>query len=337
MNAYQYTLVDLSLLLSRNVYACSRGKGVNEYSAADVVKMTIQTLNKLARDYGLTSDKIILVADTWDQNLGGYYRTWMLGGNYKDSRTWMTEEKLQEIKNDSASTQMDIEKAEAELYQNQVKIEAKRILKTEASKIGLPCLGVSGLEYDDLCYIISSLLYTTGSQRKSVIVTKDSDCMYCTSPVVDYFRLPVGGSKPEIKTYSEIYTTMVPQELRDLGLALWDYKSIWDSLDGGHNDLRRTRVHKTNLSNVISKILSGDYSGVMDKDLFLRQYETFKLDKFPMISQAVSEVMTKLPTIGHLGNLSEFHEFCRTNKIYGLSDEYYTSFITRFSQKLFTE
>ena len=337
MNKYQYLLVDLSLLLSRNVFACSRGKEVGEYTSGDVVKMTIQTLNKIARDYGITADKIILLADTWDPDLGGYYRTWLLGGNYKDSRSWMTPEKLQELSENSNITQKELEKAKRELYQNQVKQDAKRILREEAFKIGLPCFGVSGLEYDDLCYIISSLLYSSGVSKKSVIVTKDSDCMFCTSPAVDYFRLPVGGSSPEIHTYTDIYTTQVPQSLRDMGLSLYSYKSMWDSLDGGHNDMRKTRKPRTNLEDVITKIMSGDYSGVKDKELFLKQYETFQLEKYPMIGQAVSEISKKLPIIGHLGSVSEFHDFCDTFGISDMSDSYYTSFITRFSQKLFTE
>lgn len=337
MNEYQYLLVDLSLLLSRNLFACSRNKEVGEYTSADVIKMTIQTLNKIARDYGVRSDKIILLADTWDQSLGGYYRTWLLGGNYKDSRTWMTEEKFNEIQNDPNVTPEMIHKAEKELYLNKVKLETKAILKTDASRIGLPCIGVPGLEYDDLCYLISCYLYTTGSPKKSIIVTKDSDCMYCTSPAVDYFRLPVGGSKPEIKTYTEIYTSSVPQELRNKGLSLYDYKAIWDSLDGGHNDLRKTRSRKTELTKTISLIMDGDFSMVSDKDLFLKQYETFRIDKFPMMSTALDEIMQKLPTVGHLGDLSEFHSFCNTYGITGISDEYYTTFINRFSQKLFTE
>lgn len=337
MNKYQYLLVDLSLLLSRNVYAVSKGKEIGEYTSGEVVKMTLQTLNKIARDYKVTSDKIILLADSWDPEYNGYYRTYLLGGNYKDSRSWMTPEKYKEISETPGISESVIRKAEADLYQNQVKTEAKHILRTEAFKIGLPCLGVPGLECDDLFYIISSLLYSSGVTKKSVMVTKDSDCMFCTSPAVDYFRLPVGGSKPEIKTYDEIYVTSVPQELRDKGLSLYEYKSLWDSLDGGHNDMRRTRIQRTNLTKVISGILDGDYSGVKDIDLFKRQHQTFILDSFPMISQAVSEIIQKLPIIGHLGSLSEFHDFCDSYGVSGISDSYYTSFIGRFSQKLFTE
>lgn len=337
MNTYQYCLIDLSLLLTRNVYACSRGKNVGEYTSGDVIKMTIQTINKIARDYGITADKVILLADMWDQNLGGYYRTWLLGGNYKDSRTWMTPEKLEEIKKSPDSTPEIIEKAEKELYTNQVKQESKEILKGDISRIGLPCFGVPGLEYDDLCYIISSILYSSGSTKKSIIVTKDSDCMYCTSPVVDYFRLPVGGSKPEILDYTQIYRSMVPDKLQEKGISLWEYKSIWDSLDGGHNDLRKTRKPKTDLVDVILGVLSGDYKGVSDVDLFLKQYETFKLTDFPMITDTVKEISTKLPIIGHLGDLTEFHRFCNDHGISGISDNYYNTFIGRFETKYFTE
>lgn len=336
-NIYQYLLVDLSLLLSRNVYACARGKEIGEYTAGDVVKMTLQTINKIARDYKVTSDKVILLADTWDHELGGYYRTWLLGGNYKDSRSWMTPEAFEALSADPRTTEEELMKAKKDLYQNQVKQESKAILRGEAGRIGLPCIGVKGLEYDDLCYIISSLLHASGSPKKSIIVTKDSDCMYCTSPMVDYFRLPVGGSKPEIKTYTDIYTTLVPESLRNLGLSLYDYKAIWDSLDGGHNDLRKTRKSRTDLETVISNIMRENYSGVQDIDLFKKQYQTFRLETFPMIGEAIQEVTSKLPVVGHLGSLSEFHEFCKTYGISGVSDTYYQTFINRFETKLYSE
>lgn len=341
-NKYQYALVDLSLLLSRNVYACSRGRKIGEYTAADVVRMTIQTLNKLSRDFGITSDKIILLADTWDPEYNGYYRTYLLSGNYKDSRSWMTSEKFQSIQDDPNSTQEEIEKAKFELYQNNVKQEAKQILKTETGKIGLPCFGIPGLEYDDLCYIISSLIFEAslssyGHTKKSIIVTKDSDCMYCTSPMVDYFRLPVGGSKPEVKTYEEIYESMVPDIIKNTGISLYEYKSMCDALDGGHNDMRKTRQYHTNLDQTIIEILSGDYRNVENLELYQKQYQTFRLETFPMINQAIQEIKEKLPVIGHLGNLEEFHNFCNSFGITGISDKYYDTFIKKFSQKLFTE
>lgn len=337
-NTYQYLLADLSLILSRNVYACSRGRKIGEYSASDVVRMTIQTMNKLARDYKITSDKIIFVADSWSPEYDGYYRTWLLSGNYKDNRTWMTQEKFDAIKSNPESTEAEIKKAEEELYQNNVKIEAKRILKTECSRIGLPCLGVPGLEYDDLCYIISSLLYVSGVSKKSVIVTKDSDCMFNTSPVCDYFRIPVGGSDPEVKTYDEIYTTYVPVSLRNRGISLYDYKGMLDSLFGGHNAMRKTTTYSKNYADsIIEEIMSGNYSSVSDIDLFKLQYSTFNLSKFPMINEAVETVKKGLSTIGHLGNLEEFKEFCNTNNITGISDKYYETFISRFDQKLFSE
>ena len=54
---YAFAVVDLSYILQRNLFACSRGKKIGEFTAGDVVKMTIQTLNKIPRDYKINISK----------------------------------------------------------------------------------------------------------------------------------------------------------------------------------------------------------------------------------------------------------------------------------------
>ena len=137
---YAFAVVDLSYLLQRNLYACSRGRKIGEFTAGDVVKMTIQTLNKIPRDYKLGISKYILLADKWSADYDGYYRHYILSGIYKTSRTWMTPEKLKEIEDNPKSTEKEIEKARFDLYLNKVKQEAKEILKTELRYFGVPCI-----------------------------------------------------------------------------------------------------------------------------------------------------------------------------------------------------
>ena len=41
-NRYKYGIVDLSYLLTRNLFAVARGKKIGEFTAGDVIQMTIQ-------------------------------------------------------------------------------------------------------------------------------------------------------------------------------------------------------------------------------------------------------------------------------------------------------
>ena len=66
-NKYKYGLIDLSYILMRNVYAAARGKKIGEFGPNDVIRMTIQTLNKMSRDHGISVDKYIFVRDQWSR------------------------------------------------------------------------------------------------------------------------------------------------------------------------------------------------------------------------------------------------------------------------------
>ena len=335
-NNYAFAVVDLSYLLQRNLYACSRGKGVGEYTAGDVVKMTIQTLNKIPRDYPLSISKYIFLADKWSDELGGYYRHHILSGSYKTDRTWMTLEGLEAIKNSPEATEEDIKKAESEFYLNNVKLEAKEILKNELRYFGVPCIWQDGWEFDDCAYLFASLWYNNPDTRKSVIITKDSDLQYSINPKVDYFRLPTGGSMPEIITYSQMYQT-IPERLRDMDIPLYYYKAVLDSLGLGHNKLQKTKLPRVDVTETIQKIMAGNYSNLKDEELFKLQLSTFDISKFPGLTELKEKLTKDIFTIGRLGELSEFKMFCESHGITDISDRYYSEFISRFDQKLFTE
>ena len=115
---------------------------------------------------------------------------------------------------------------------------AKNGLIYELNKFGVPCVGVSGWEYDDLAWLASCMLYGVES-KPSVIITKDSDLQYAISPQMDYFRIPTGGSEPQIITYNEMYA-QIPDRLKGK-VSLYQYKSFMDSLGEGHNDMRKTK------------------------------------------------------------------------------------------------
>lgn len=332
---YNFCIIDFSYLLTRNLFSISRGKEIGEYDEGTLIRMCIWSINKLARDFGLTARKCIMIYDKWDKELGGYYTTYLLKGQYKDSRKYMNEDLLNEIKADPTKTPEEIHKAELEYYQNQVKYKAKWGMISGLKNFGIPCLGVEGWEADNLAWLASCLLYGK-YDKPSVLVTKDSDWTYALSPEMDYFKIPTSGSEPKTITYSEMYYQM-PESLRNRGLSLYQYKSYLDVLGGGHNDLRATKKPYADMETTILEILDGNYNGVADIELFKRQLDTFDISKYPRFEEAKRIVTDLFPTCGKLGSVPEFHEFCDKYKISGISDKYFTEFISRFDEKLYCE
>ena len=340
MNRYNFLIADFSYIISRNLFAISKGKEVGEYTYGELIRMTIWTINKLARDYGLTADKVILIYDKWDKELGGYYTTYLLGGQYKDSRKYITEEVFNEIKSDPTKTPEEIHQAELELYQNQVKYKAKWTMiggygNKGLSGFGIPCIGLEGWEADNLAWLSSCLLFNKYN-KPSVLVTKDSDWKYLINPQLDYFKIPKSGETPVITTYDEMYY-QIPQNIRDKGIGLYQYKSLVDSIDGSHNDMRRARKDYADLNKTISEVIEGNYSNIDDLELFKKQYNSFDISKYPRYEEAKRLINDVLPTCGKLGSISEFHAFCDKHGIEGISDRYFTDFINRFDPKLYCE
>lgn len=336
-NKYNFILIDFSYVISRNLFMISKDKEPGEYTYGELMRMTIWTINKLARDYGLTADKAILIYDKWDKQLGGYYTTHLLGGEYKDSRKYMTEELYREIENDPNTTPEQLHQAKKELYQNQVKYLAKWTMIGSGgfSQIGLPCIGLEGWEADNFAYLSSCLLYGK-YDKPSVLVTKDSDWCYNLSPATVYFKIPSKNDTPKIITYDEMYY-QIPESIRERGVGLYQYKSLVDSIEGSHNDMRRTRRSYADPERTILEVLDGDYSNIEDYDRFKKQLDSFDISKYPRFEEAKRLVTDVFPTCGKLGNLQEFHTFCDKHGIEGISDRYFTEFISRFDPKLYCE
>lgn len=339
-NKYLYGLIDLSYIISKNIWVISRDKKVNEFSPGDLIRMTIQGMNKFARDFGVTCDKYVAIYDRWDSSVGGYY-----GGSlikpyvqYKGTRKYMNEQLLEEIRSNPESTQEEIEKAELELYTNQVKTKAKYAMIDDLKTIGVPCIGVQGWEYDNLVYLFAGLMYGRTGGKKSVIITKDSDLMYSTTPELDFFKVSTGGSEPETITYDKMYYT-IPEVLRNQGMSLYQYRAFTDSLGEGHNDMLKTKRPSADVTQTIIQILKGDYMGIeVDKiDAFKAQLNSFDISQYPRLDEATNLIMNYLPGAGHYGSVDDFHKFCVKHGVSGISDKYYSEFISRFDQKLFSE
>lgn len=336
-NRFKFLIVDFSFLITRSLFVISKGKEKGEYTYGELMRMCLWTINKLARDYNLTADKVVMIYDRWSKEFNGYYTTYLLGGKYKDTRKYMTEEVYNDIKNDPSSTEEDIHKAELELYMNQVKYKGKWSMINCFKNIGIPCIGLEGWEADNFIWLISNLIYGK-YEKPSILVTKDSDWAYSTNPDLCFFRLISAskGETPKITTYDEMYYT-IPEAIRNKGISLYDYKSFVDSLDGSHNDMRQTRKNYADLTETILEVLDGDFSNVDDIELFKRQYGSFDISKFPKFEEAKRLITEVMPTCGHLGSISEFHDICNKHGIIGVSDKYFTDFISRFDPKLYCE
>lgn len=350
-NRFKYAIIDLSMLLYRNSWVISKDKEPGEYSAGEIIQMTIWSLNKFARDYGINADKYVFAVDKWDPTWNGYYTTYLLGGAYKDSRgdiedakgkadplsTYMTREKYEALKADPSITPEILKEAEKKLYFNETKQKAKFALMYELGNFGVPSIYLPGYEADNLMYLASMLLYDPNPQEKpSILITKDSDISYCTSPKMLQFKMPVGRNQPEFITYEDMYNSM-PDEIKNMGMSLYTYKSFLDSLGEGHNGMRKSKKDRVNAVQAIQNIVKGDYSDLEDVDLFKRQMESFSIEKYPRFEEAKRQITDILPNAGKLGSLEDFHKFCKKYGIDRISDRYYVEFISRFDPNMYKE
>lgn len=350
---YKYALVDLSYMLHRNCFAMS-ARANNEpgkYTEGDVIRTTLQTLNKLSKTWGITTDKIIMIYDKWDPQWKGYYTTYLLGGEYKDDRgdlenekgkgkpVYMTKELFEQMKNDPNVSPDELDEAYKKLYFNEVKYKAKWGMIKELGNFGIPSFGVDGWEFDNLAWLATGMLYDdTPGAKPSIIVTKDSDLQYALSPQMDYFKLPTKGSNPEIITYDKMFQT-IPDSLKGI-LSLYDYKSYLDAMGEGHNGMRKTRKAYTNPETVIHHVLAGDYSDLDDVDLFKKQLSTFNLGNFPRLQEAKRIITDLFPNSGRLGSLQEFNAFKAKYGIGGpevyMTDQWFVNYISKFDPALYS-
>lgn len=341
-NKYNYIFLDGSFLLKRNLWVATKDKKIEEMNPGEVVRITIQTINKLYRDWGCSADKVCCIWDEWNRNLDGgshgYFRSWLIKDyvSYKGSRTWVTEASIKQMKQDPNTTQEDIEKAERELAVNKTQFEAKRVMKEEFKKIGIPSFSWPGYEYDDIATLASFMLHEK-TEKPNLIVTKDSDLSYSLCPSCYQFFLPTRGSTPRLVSYDEMYDT-IPQVLKDRGVSLYQYHAYCDSLGvTGHNDNLKTIKPRRDGTQAILHILDGNYEDVENVDAFNAQLRSFDLSIFPELDEVKNMIMNDFGTVGSIGNLDVFHKFCQDNKVEKISDDYYMGLVSRFDQKLFSK
>lgn len=320
---YSLVLIDLSYLISRNIFSISTWKKPGEYTPGDVAKSVFQTVSKLFKDYKITASKVVFLSDSWAPEYSGYYRSWVIRDliEYKGDRECI---RLSDVDLESLSPE-EQDKVKAKAYMNAVKIKAKKLIINNFGKFGIPTISWEGWEADDLAWLSSNLLYDM-IDEKCLLVTKDSDWKYLLSPKMDYFVFPKVGNSVEIITHDDMYKSL-PKEIQDKNISLYNYYSYINSLGDSHNNMKVTKRPRVNVAKTVIKILSGDYSNVADMDGFNLQLSTFDLTNFPGYSEVSNLLKEKYFSIGHIGTSEEFSNFCNENNIYGLSENYYLEFI----------
>jgi hypothetical protein len=289
----------------------------------------------MARDNGVTADKVIIIFDKWSPEYSGYYRSWVIRDyvKYKGSRKYITQEDLDKLLETPGVTKEDIEKATRELAINNLKYAAKDILMNMGD-IGIWGYRKEGYEFDYIVTLAAFQRYNS-QVKKDIIVTTDSDLMYSVTPRTDLFRFKTSKNPATYVTYDEMYES-IPEEIRKRGVSLYQYKSFLESLSETHNDMIRTKKVGIPVDRAILSILDGNYDVLDNKEAFEAQMKSFDLSCFPGLRELQEDIAYKFTTSGKPGNLEEFHKFCESTGVTGISDRYYSEMIGRFDTKLFS-
>ncbi len=338
-NNYNLLFLDGSWLLTRSLWVATKDKKIEEFNPADVVRLCLFTISKISKDWGINYSKCIVVWDRWSRDFGGYWRSWLIKNyvQYKGSRKFVTEQLLEEMRADPNTTPEELEKAEREFASSKIKFKAKDIMMNEFPKIGIPSYSYVGLEFDDIVTLASFQLYNSNNPLPNVIFTKDSDLQYSTCPNCIWACPPKSGeTTPKIITYNDMYY-QIPEELRNAGLSLYNYNAMMNAAGFmGHNDMGVAKKSGAEPVSSLLRIMNGNYSDIENIEMFEAQLASYDLSKFPGIEEVQRDI-AGFDKIGHYGTLDDFHNFCQTTGVTGVSDRYYQAMIGRFDQKLFSE
>lgn len=332
MNKYELMLVDLSFILSRNLYIISKER--KDYTVGRVMKSVIQTISGIFTNYGITADKVILISDKWSPEYSGYYRTHLIKDliDYKGDREHITYDYIDSVSSGISSE--ELERLKEKAYLEDIRHKSREAIMADFKNIGLPVYYVDSWEADDIAYLSTNLLYDL-SDKKSILVTNDSDWKYLISPKMDYFSFPKKGESPKTLTYDEMYDS-IPEDIKNKGVSLYDYSAYLNSLGVSHNNMKSTKKPRANNTKTILGILNNDYTNVIDINGFKIQFDTFDLKKFPHFEEARAGV-NMFNSFGHLGNLDDFHNICEKYGIYGITDDYFQNLMNYLNPNLYKE
>lgn len=320
MADYKYAIFDAQYFLTRNFMAMKNAPYLSE---DELVKSFFYSIAKYLRDF-VSADKVICLWDKWP-----YYSTTLLGDTYKGDRYYASEDELEGL--DPEKDKEEIERIEFELRVNKIKQNSKYWIINNLDKLGIVSFLKSGYEADNFAYIISKHLMS--DDRKSVIISIDSDWKYLISEKVDYAHSKTG----EIITLEDM-NKEIPE---GLDISLYKYKSIIDSLYGSHNNMLRslrTDLTSFNIKDCIESVLKGEltyFNSENELELFNKNLSSFNIDDYPEIDK-VRKMMYYLDKKGSIMDESEYSNFRIFNN-FKVSSDYYKSFSNSLNKSLYID
>lgn len=246
----------------------------------------------------------------------------------------LTEESViaQNLSVDSYYDVLRIIKWEKERVQNEVRLngikqETKWFIINEFEKLGIPSIYKQGYEADDLILawsrfdlaqncdpsINKSLLMNEGADlKRSVMATADGDWPWFSTPLLDYYHT----KKEQVMTYEDILELRHPESLRDK-LSLYEYGTIVECLDGGHNNLDgclKPEFNPWSWEDVVIKLLeTADISEIVtDKEIYEINKKTFAIEEFPEYEKVYNRYHY-LNTMGSIPTVMEFNKWKMTH------------------------
>lgn len=346
MENYKYLIFDAQYFLTRNLKLLDTKKYVKEdvtlsngevvkdengvalqyikttYTAMELSRLLFWSIVKFRRDYA-NGRKIILLWDKYPYHKYEFLR------DYKGSRHYATEEDLVGVDRDeNPKAYLEIQE---DIARNKRKQEAKYWCITNFESMGMKNYIRTGYEADDLACIISEHL--ENDDQKSAVISKDSDWSYFTRPNIDYIT-PTG----KVITYED----MVKSHKHfhpEIGIDLYEYKSICDSLFGSHNDLQRTlapdsELPPESLGDIIESVVkTGDSDYIVNKDLFKAQLQSFKLTEYPEYDKVIQSLYY-LDKGGSIMSDDQFIQHSIENA-FGVSLSYYKNFKKNLDKNLY--
>lgn len=291
---YEYGFIDGSIFLVRN-FKAMKPLLKNDWCGSDqLTKSFILSILKLAREQVKCERYFIL----WDKK--PYWKTEILKSEvgkseYKEDRQKETEKLVKKLS------------------------EAKYSLMCNLDNLGLTQAVFKGWEADDLAYLASQQV--KGRSKKSVLISYDSDWISWVDENTDYFNILHNS----VYTYEYILKNHPPVK----GLSLFESKAWRDSLNGSHNNLKRTRVQGEKLTTLeyYNDFHRGDYSHFDDIELFKAQLHTFDFTQYPEYNK-VSHWIDHVFDHGHIATEEEFRKIrAKMNiKPKGLRSDWYMQF-----------
>jgi len=299
---YKAIIVDAQLVLTRSFSITKNYRTWTEY---DVVRNFFYSISSMLRDHHGPVERVILC---WDKR--PYHKDNLLGGTYKGSRSYITED---DSNTELVITDQDVKDIEYYLDQKEKperpqefldlvkEYEVRKVLEENRKKglakyyilknfhdYGMISIIKDGWEADDIAYICANICEEIN--YNSAVYTVDGDWEFFTNPVVDYIH--INTQKP--KTF-EVVKTKVP---KGLDLHPREFNIYVESLIGNHNDLVKTITKESNKLSWDKLILDIQSNGidkhVTDIDLYHRQVSTFRLETFPEYNELVNECRNAL-------------------------------------------